>query len=141
MNTKRSSTVKRRLAVLVGAAALMLAPTAALAANGSEHASEHAAHTEYTPQPTPGPKASLPEKAKAYGFYCRGASKEHVKGEKGTAFSQCVTLAAKMATHPKMTPKAACKGVSKKHMAGEKRTPFAQCVVAAAQLKKELSAT
>jgi hypothetical protein len=39
---------------------------------------------------TPGPKEGLPTKAKAYGRYCKGESKEHVKGEKGTAFSRCV---------------------------------------------------
>lgn len=48
-------------------------------------------HPTYTPsEPTPGPKDGLPAKAMAYGRYCKGESKEHVKGEKGTAFSRCV---------------------------------------------------
>ena len=40
---------------------------------------------KYAPEKpeTPGPGASLPEKAKAYGVYCKGFSKKHVKGEKG----------------------------------------------------------
>ena len=64
----------------------------------------------YTPAdpPTPGPKDGLPAQAKAYGRcvrnmaqaakqehkapgqICKGESKKHVKGEKGTAFSRCV---------------------------------------------------
>jgi hypothetical protein len=40
----------------------------------------------YTPsEPTP-----PPPHAKAYGYHCKGESKKHVKGEKGTAFSRCV---------------------------------------------------
>lgn len=45
----------------------------------------------YTPdEGTQGPKNGLPAHAKAYGRRCKGESKEHVKGEKGTAFSRCV---------------------------------------------------
>lgn len=128
--------VKTRIAALAGVAAMLLTPAAALA-GGPEYAPEHPAHPTH---PTPGPKASLPEKAKAYGVYCRHESKKHVKGEKGTAFSRCVTLAAKMANHPKMTAKAACRGESKKHERGVKGTKFSRCVVKAAQIKKEVSA-
>jgi hypothetical protein len=32
----------------------------------------------------PGPGASLPAKAKAYGRYCQTQSKKHVAGQKGT---------------------------------------------------------
>jgi hypothetical protein len=88
----------------------------------------------------PGPKASLPEKAKAYGVYCRGFSKKHVKGRKGTPFSQCVTAMAKAATSQTTTAKAACKGLSKEHVRGQKGTLFSRCVVAAAQAKKEETA-
>ena len=87
--------------------------------------------------PTPGPKASLPEQAKAYGVYCRGKSKEHVKGEKGTEFSRCVKAMAKAATDDDLTPRGACKGLSKKHVKGEKGTEFSRCVKAAAQLRKD----
>ena len=42
------------------------------------------------------PDATLPEKAKAYGVHCKGESKKHVKGVKGTPFSQCVVAMAKL---------------------------------------------
>jgi hypothetical protein len=45
---------------------------------------------------TPGPGASLPAKAKAYGKECRGESKTHVAGTPGTPFSQCISGAAKL---------------------------------------------
>jgi hypothetical protein len=125
--------VKTRIAMLIGAAALLLSPTAALA-RGVDYAPEHPEHPTH---PVPGPKASLPEKAKAYGVYCRGFSKQHVKGQKGTPFSQCVTAMAKAASSGQTTARAACQGFSKEHVAGQKGTAFSRCVVAAAQLKKE----
>jgi hypothetical protein len=127
--------VKNRIAALFAVLALLLTPTAALA-QGPEYAPQHPEHPAH---PTPGPKASLPEKAKAYGVYCRGFSKKHVKGQSGTPFSQCVTAMAKAATSQKTTAQAACKGFSKEHVAGAKGTPFSRCVVAAAKVKKELS--
>jgi hypothetical protein len=123
---------KTRLAVLVGALALVLTPTAALA-QGVEYAAEHPEHPAH---PVPGPKSPLPEKAKAYGVNCRSFSKKHVKGEKGTPFSRCVTAMAKAATSAATTAREACQGFSKKHVAGQKGTPFSRCVVAAAQVKK-----
>jgi hypothetical protein len=47
------------------------------------------------PHPTPGPKAGSHAKAKAYGKFCQGESKKHVKGQKGTPFSQCVRAMAR----------------------------------------------
>lgn len=44
----------------------------------------------------PGPRAPLPEKAKAYGVNCRGFSKKHVAGQKGTPFARCVVAAAQV---------------------------------------------
>jgi hypothetical protein len=88
------------------------------------------------PVDTPGPKAGKKAKAKAYGKYCKGQSKKHVKGEKGTPFSQCVTAMAKVARDDRIRPKRACKNLSKKRVKGEKGTPFSRCVVAAAKLKK-----
>jgi len=88
---------------------------------------------------TPGPKASLPAKAKAYGFYCKAESKKHVSGEKGTPFSQCVTAMAKLATGQTSSARTACKAESKKHVSGQKGTPFSQCVSAAAKLKDDQS--
>ena len=88
------------------------------------------------PPPPPGPKAGLPAQAKAYGRYCQGKSKQHVKGEKGTEFSRCVKAMAKAAAND-ATPREACKGLSKKHVKGEKGTEFSRCVKAAAQLHKD----
>jgi hypothetical protein len=124
--------LKSKIAVLVGALALVVAPSAALA-QGVDYAP---APPEHPTHPTPGPKASLPEKAKAYGVYCRSFSKKHVKGEKGTPFSRCVTAMAKATTDDDTTTREACRGFSKKHVKGTKGTPFSRCVVAAAQAKK-----
>lgn len=76
-------------------------------------------------------------KRHAYGVACRGESKRHVKGEKGTPFSQCVTAMAKLATGKADTARTACKALSKKHLKGEKGTPFSRCVAAAAKLRHE----
>jgi hypothetical protein len=131
--------LKTKIAALGAAAALLLTPVAALAAGGPEYAPEHPTHPTHPVHPTPGPKSSLPEKAKAYGVYCRGFSKKHVKGQKGTPFSNCVTAMAKAATVPSTSPKSACRGLSKTHVKGQKGTDFSRCVVAAAKLKKELA--
>lgn len=126
-----------KLAVVVGALALAMAP----AASGVQPADPGAngKGPKYAPEKpeTPGPGASLPEKAKAYGVYCKGFSKKHVKGEKGTPFSQCVTAMAKAAHNERMAARRACKGLSKKHVKGEKGTEFSRCVKAAAQLRKD----
>ena len=55
---------------------------------------------------TPGPKAGLPEKAKAYGRRCQDQSNKHVKGEKGTPFCHCVTAMAKAANNESLTRQA-----------------------------------
>ena len=127
----------RQLAVILGALALALAPAAALAAQ-SPTGADHGNGPKYGPEqpPTPGPGAPLPEKAKAYGVYCKEESRKHVAGEKGTPFSQCVTAMAKAAKHERLTARQACKGLSKKHVKGEKGTPFSRCVTAAAKLKQ-----
>lgn len=131
-----------KIALAIGALALVAGP-AALAAGKPEGSPPHGKGAgnghgpEYTPaEPTPGPKAGLPEKAKAYGRYCQGKSKEHVKGQQGTEFSRCVTAMAKAATHPGISPGQACKGKSKKHVKGEKGTEFSRCVVSAAKLRQ-----
>jgi hypothetical protein len=127
--------LKSKVATVVGALALALTPSAALA-QGVDYAPSHPEHPAHPSHPTPGPKSSPPEKAKAYGVYCRGFSKKHVAGEKGTPFSQCVTAMAKVAISEGKTAREACRSFSKKHVAGAKGTPFSRCVVAAAQAKK-----
>jgi hypothetical protein len=125
-----------RIAVVTGALALAAAPAMA---GQSPTGEAHGNGPNYNPAPeTPGPKAPLPEKAKAYGVYCQDQSKKHVDGQKGTPFSQCVTAMAKAAHDESLTARQACKGMSKKHVKGAKGTPFSRCVVAAAKLRKEL---
>jgi hypothetical protein len=85
---------------------------------------------------TPGPGASLPAKANAYGRYCQTESKTHVAGTPGTPFSKCVTDMAKLAHGSTNNPRAACKDESKTHVAGQKGTPFSQCVAGGAKLLK-----
>jgi hypothetical protein len=127
--------MKLQTKVLAVLAVLALAVPAAVAANPG-----NGNGPEYNPAPekpeTPGPRASLPEKAKAYGVYCRDQSKKHVAGEPGTPFSQCVTAMAKAANNEQLTPRKACQGMSKKHVKGQKGTAFSHCVNAAAKLRK-----
>jgi len=124
-------------------AALAVAATPALAAGppadhpGAQHRSDNAGEA------TPGPKAGLPEKAKAYGRRCQDQSKKRsdaAEGTKGTPFSQCVTAMAKLATDKTDSPRAACKELSKKHAEGEKGTPFSSCVKQGAKLLREQNA-
>lgn len=85
----------------------------------------------------PGPGASLPAKARAYGRYCQDQSKTHIARQKGTPFSQCVTAMAKLANGSTTSPKAACATMSKQHVAGQKGTPFSNCVSGGAKLLKD----
>ena len=95
--------------------------------------------TEHKPA-TPGPKAGLPAKAKAYGRPCQEQPKKHVEGDKGTAFSKCVTAMAKLATGQTSSPRKACKGLDKTHEKGEKSTPFSRCVSDGAKLLRDQKA-
>ena len=136
-----------KLAIIPAVLALGGAPALAAAAPPSDHPSGPPS-TVTTGKPsdtpsgtpaTPGPKASLPAKAKAYGVYCKSESKKHVSGQKGTPFSQCVTAMAKLAKGQTTSARTACKGESKKHVKGQKGTPFSECVSAAAKLKADQS--
>jgi hypothetical protein len=122
------------LAVAATMAAIVATPAWALP--GNVHGNPgHGKQGSSTVTTTPGPNASLPAKAKAYGVACKKESKKHVAGQKGTPFSQCVTAMAKLATGVTSSPAKACKTLSKKHVAGQKGTPYSQCVSAAAKLK------
>lgn len=128
-----------KIALVAGALALACGG-AALAAGQPEGIPPHGKGKGpvYTPgEPTPGPKDGLPAKAKAYGRHCQGESKKHVKGEKGTAFSRCVTNMAQAANHSGMAPGRVCKGESKEHVKGEKGTAFSRCVKGVVALRKE----
>jgi hypothetical protein len=129
--------LKMKTALAVSSFFLVVVPAIALAANGApdNKGTQTAAASQYHPG-TPGPGASLPAKAKAYGVYCRWASKTHVAGTPGTQFSKCVTDMAKLATGVTSSPKTACANLSKARVAGQKGTPFSLCVAAGAKLLK-----
>jgi hypothetical protein len=123
-----------KLSLVIGVLALIV-PAMALATpgNGKGQGQGQGQGQSQGPDYTPAP----PPQAKAYGKYCQGESKEHVKGEKGTAFSQCVKNMAHAANNPDETPRQTCKGESKKHVKGEKGTAFSRCVKAAAKLRQD----
>lgn len=102
--------------------ALGLVPVAAAAGSGPDYGPEKPAH---------------PPKGHGYGYYCKGESKKHVKGEKGTPFSQCVTAASRADHNADLTAREACKPLSKKHVKGTQGTPFSVCVKGVAQMRKD----
>jgi hypothetical protein len=132
---------RSKLAILVGALALSAAPALANEPTTTPPDNQGTAHVNqgksHLPSTTPPASASLPAKAKAYGFYCQGESKKHVDGQKGTPFSQCVTGMAKLANGSADNPRQACVGLSKKHVDGQKGTPYSQCVSGAAKLQHD----
>ena len=117
--TEDMRTRRAQVLTIAVAAALACLPAAAIAKPPAE---------------LPGPGAGMPAKAKAYGRYCQGQSKEHVEGQRGTPFSLCVTAMAKLAKGKTDSPKRACKELSKERTPGEKGTPFSRCVKGARQL-------
>ena len=119
------------------AAALLMTPAAALAGGpDTDHPGKGKAKREAAVETKAGAKAQStpPSQAKAYGKHCQGQSKKHVKGEKGTAFSRCVTAMAKVASGQETSARVACATLSRKHVKGKKGTPFTRCVVAAKKL-------
>jgi hypothetical protein len=131
--------MKLRILITMGLAmfALALMPTIGMA-DGPDYQPPEGPKYEHPNHPPQGPK-SVP-KGKAYGYYCRGQSKKHVKGEKGTAFSRCVKAMAQADKNDSVTAKKACKALSKKHVKGMKGTPFSSCVKGVNQLRREEAA-
>lgn len=127
-----------KAAIIAGALALSASP--ALAAGPPSSTPPSNSGTAHAPTTTPGPGATLPAKAKAYGSYCKAESKQHVEGVHGTPFSACVTAMAKLTNDQASNPRTACKDLSKKHVVGEKGTPFSQCVSAGAKLQTDENA-
>jgi hypothetical protein len=82
-----------KLSVVVGVLALIV-PAMVLATPGNGKGQGQGQGQGQGPSYEPAPPPPPP--AKAYGKYCQGESKEHVKGEKGTAYSRCVKAAAKL---------------------------------------------
>jgi hypothetical protein len=137
-------TVGAKAALFVSGLALLVVPAGALASGGPSNpgapdnqGTQTASANRPSDQNQPGPNASLPAKAKAYGRYCQGQSKKHVAGQKGTPFSQCVTAMAKLASGTTSSPRTACATMSKKHVPGQKGTPFSNCVSGGAKLLKQ----
>lgn len=90
--------LQAKIAVITGVLALTAAPALAASPNGVPPAGKGKGHAPvHAPgDPATGPKEGLPRQAKAHGRHCRGKSRKHVKGEKGTEFSRCVKAAAKL---------------------------------------------
>jgi hypothetical protein len=118
--------------ILATGAAVALLMTPAVAFAGGPKTDDHPGKGQA--------KSGAQAQAKAYGKRCQGLSKKHVKGQKGTPFSQCVVAMAKLASGKETSPKAACKKLSKKHVKGKKGTPFSRCVKAGRKLKAERGA-
>lgn len=130
--------MKLRMMLTMALAVFSLALVPAMgAADGPDYQPEG---PNYQPEhPPKGPKSA--PKGKAYGYYCRGESKKHVNGEKGTAFSRCVKALAQADKNDALTAKKACKALSKKHVKGVKGTPFSTCVKGVNQMRREEAAT
>src|SRR3954447_3199960 len=76
------------------------------------------------------------------GQYCKGMSKKHIPGQKGTPFSQCVTAMAKINKHQSLAPSQAC--ASLKTFKGKKNKAkatkaFKSCIQAGKKLKLDLA--
>jgi hypothetical protein len=121
--------LKTRIAVLIGALALLVAPTAALG-HGVEY------EVELPPKHKgPGPAASSAAKSRAYGTFCASFPRKHVAGEAGTPFSNCVNAMARAATSSR-SARQVCASFSKAHVAGKKGTSYSRCVASAVRVKK-----
>jgi hypothetical protein len=110
--------LQAKLAVIAGSLALGGLPAVALGATGG-HPGKSTTHTTGSGQPS---------KAKAYGRFCQGESKQHVAGTPGTPFSKCVTDMAKLANGSSTNPAKACSNESRQHVAGQRGTPYSVCV-------------
>src|SRR5690349_14390576 len=118
--SKEANQMKLRTMLVMGLAVLSMAlvPTVGMA-DGPDYQPEGPNyHPEQPNHPPQGPKTT--PKGHAYGYYCRGQSKKHVKGEKGTAFSRCVKAMAQADKNENLNAKKACKTLSKKHVKGVK---------------------
>ena len=132
--------MKLRTMLAMGLAVLSLGALPAIGlADGPDYQPPEGPKYEHPDHPPQGPKTA--PKGHAYGYYCRGQSKKHVKGEKGTAFSRCVKAMAQADKHESLNAKKACKALSKKHVKGVKGTPFTKCVQGVNQMRREEAAT
>lgn len=143
MNRKHTTTALLAAAcVTLGAAApFAMADKPEGVPNGPKTTTTSPATTTPTTPTTPA-EPTPAEKKKGYGVLCKGQSKKHVKGQKGTPFSQCVTAMAKIDKGKTTSPSKACKSLSKKRAEGQKRSPYQLCKkAAAAQVEKTQQAS
>lgn len=129
--------MKLRMLLTMALAVFSLALVPALAA--ADPPEYHPEGPKYQPETPQGPKTA--PKGKAHGYYCRGQSKKHVKGVKGTPFSNCVKAMAQADENENLNAKKACKALSKKHVKGVKGTPFSDCVKGVNQMRREEAAS
>jgi hypothetical protein len=127
------------LAMALGVLSLGLLPAMAGAVSYAPDTPKGPKYNPDKPKPPAHPHGG--PQGKAYGYYCKGQSKKHVKGQKGTAFSRCVKALARAGKNPNLHPRKACKGLSKKHVKGVKGTPFSACVKSVNQMRQEKAAT
>ena len=139
--------IQTKLAVIVGSLALIAVPAFAVAdpptdpGNPPDNSGNVPDNPGTSLKPTnPGPKASLPTLAKAYGVHCQGESKKHSEQQKTgkTDFAKCVTDMARLAVGSVDTPKQACSNLTKKHVKGQKRSAYAVCVSGGQDLLQDL---
>jgi hypothetical protein len=132
--------MKLRMIIVMGLAifSLGLLPATGMA-DGPDYQPQGPNYHPNHPTTPQGPKSA--PKGKAYGYHCRGESKKHVKGVKGTPFSTCVKAMAQADKNDNLTARKACKALSKKHVKGVKGTPFSTCVKGVNQMRREENAT
>jgi hypothetical protein len=137
--------MKLRTLFAMGLAALSMALVPAVGmADGPDYQPEGPKY-ENSEHPPQGPKSA--PKGNAYGYYCRGESKKHVEGQKGTDFSLCVRAHKRAANQPDKSAREVCRDLkvrhdrSGRHVAhGDKGTAFSRCVKSVAQQRKEEAA-
>jgi len=119
---------------LAGVPAASVAATTPLPDPIAHAAKDPIAHAAHGQDLTAPQRATVP--VPALRKICAAESHKHVKGEKGTPFSQCVHALKTLEKGTATSPKAACKAESRTHVKGEKGTPFSRCVAAARKLKR-----
>ena len=131
-----------RIAAVTAALALTASPALAAPpdyAQGLERNSSTGVPTPVADPRPPATERTVERKGngRAYGRYCRGQSKKHVQGQRGTPFSQCVKAMAQLAKDERSSARKACKALSKEHVDGESGTAFSKCVKGARELREE----
>jgi hypothetical protein len=81
-----------------------------------------------TQQPQTQTNTTTTPPAHAAGYYCKGESKRHARGFRGTPFRQCVAAMKQLKGTEGLSPREACASVTKRRFPGMKRTPYAVCV-------------